>query len=104
MKNIIEYYYNLRIDELHNNNDVYHFDLNNNHFTFKPYTDNIDKSYDIYKLNTIISNKLNIDSIIPNKYNNPLTKVNDTYYILILNKTKDKLSTNYIKHGPTNHK
>lgn len=29
MKNIIEYYYNLRIDELHNNNDVYHFDLNN---------------------------------------------------------------------------
>ena len=92
MKNIIEYYYNLRIDELHNNNDVYHFDLNNNHFTFKPYTDNIDKSYDIYKLNTIISNKLNIDSIIPNKYNNPLTKVNDTYYILILNKTKVKLS------------
>ena len=54
MKNIIEYYYNLRIDELHNNNDAYHFDLNNNHFTFKPYTDNIDKSYDIYKLNTII--------------------------------------------------
>ena len=92
MKNIIEYYYNLRIDELHNNNDVYHFDLNNNHFTFKPYTDNIDKSYDIYKLNTIISNKLNIDSIIPNKYNNPLTKVYDTYYILILNKTKVKLS------------
>ena len=63
MKNIIEYYYNLRIDELHNNNDVYNFDLNNNHFTFKPYTDNIDKSYDIYKLNTIISNKLNIEQI-----------------------------------------
>ena len=38
MKNIIEYYYNLRIDELHNNNDVYYFDLNNNHFTFKQYT------------------------------------------------------------------
>ena len=92
MKNIIEYYYNLRIDELHNTNDIYSFSLNNNHFTFKPYIDNIDKSYDIYKLNSIISNKLNIDSIIPNKYNNPLTKVNDTYYVLILNKSKVKLS------------
>ena len=92
MKNIIEYYYNLRIDELHNNNDIYYFDLNNNHFTFRPYIDNIDKSYDIYKLNTLISNRLNIDSIIPNKYNNPLTKVNDNYYILILNKTLSNIN------------
>lgn len=92
MKNIIEYYYNLRIDELHNTDNIYSFSLNNNHFTFKPYIDSIDKSYDIYKLNSIISNKLNIDSIIPNKYNNPLTKVNDIYYVLILNKSKVKLS------------
>lgn len=98
MKNIIEYYYNLRIDELHNTNDIYSFSLNNNHFTFKPYIDNIDKSYDIYKLNSIISNKLNIDSIIPNKYNNPLTKVNDTYYVLILNKSKVKLSLSLISN------
>lgn len=92
MKNIIEYYYNIRIDELHNNNETYYFELNNNHFSFKPYNDNVSKSYDIYKLNSIIANKLNIDNIIPNKYNNPLTKVNDTYYILILNKNKLNLT------------
>ena len=98
MKNIIEYYYNLRIDELHNTNDIYSFNLNNNHFTFKPYINNIDKSYDIYKLSSIISNKLNVDRIIPNKYNNPLTKVNDTYYILIQNKSQVKLSLSSISN------
>lgn len=92
MKNIIEYYYNLRIDELRNSNDVYYFDLKNNHFIFKPFFGNINKCYDIYKLNNIISNKLNIDNIIPNKFNNPLTKINDIYYILILNKSKVSLS------------
>ena len=78
MKNIIEYYYNLRIDELHNKDDNYYFNINNNNFIFKPYTENIERSYDIYKLNTIMSNKFNIDNIILNKYNNPLTKINET--------------------------
>ena len=59
MKNIIEYYYNLRIDELHNKDDNYYFNINNNNFILKPYTGNIERSYDIYKLNTIISNKFN---------------------------------------------
>ena len=103
MKNIIEYYYNLRIDELHNKDDNYYFNINNNNFIFKPYTGNIERSYDIYKLNTIMSNKFNIDNIILNKYNNPLTKINDNFYILTSNKKEKKLTLPLISNMALNN-
>lgn len=103
MKNIIEYYYNLRIDELHNKDDNYYFNINNNNFIFKPYTGNIERSYDIYKLNSILSNKFNIDNIIPNKYNNPLTKINDNFYILTSNKKEKKLTLPLISNMALNN-
>lgn len=102
MKNIIEYYYNLRIDELHNKQDIYYFNINNNNFIFKPYNENIDRSYDIYKLNNILSSKFNIDNIILNKYNNPLTKVKDNFYILTLNKKESKLTLPLISNMALN--
>lgn len=103
MKNIIEYYYNLRIDELHNKDDNYYFNINNNNFIFKQYTGNIERSYDIYKLNTIMSNKFNIDNIILNKYNNPLTKINDNFYILTSNKKEKKLTLPLISNMSLNN-
>lgn len=103
MKNIIEYYYNLRIDELHNKDDTYYFNINNNNFIFKPYTGNIERSYDIYKLNTILSNKFNIDNIILNKYNNLLTKINDNFYILTSNKKEKKLTLPLISNMALNN-
>lgn len=103
MKNIIEYYYNLRIDELHNKDDNYYFNINNNNFILKPYTGNIERSYDIYKLNTIMSNKFNIDNIILNKYNNPLTKINDNFYILTSNKKEKKLTLPLISNMALNN-
>ena len=103
MKNIIEYYYNLRIDELHNKDDNYYFNINNNNFILKPYTGNIERSYDIYKLNTIMSNKFSIDNIILNKYNNPLTKINDNFYILTSNKKEKKLTLPLISNMALNN-
>lgn len=103
MKNIIEYYYNLRIDELHNKDDNYYFNINNNNFIFKPYTGSIERSYDIYKLNSILSNKFNIDNIILNKYNNPLTKINDNFYILTSNKKEKKLTLPLISNMALNN-
>ena len=103
MKNIIEYYYNLRIDELHNKDNNYYFNINNNNFILKPYTGNIERSYDIYKLNTIMSNKFNIDNIILNKYNNPLTKINDNFYILTSNKKEKKLTLPLISNMALNN-
>ncbi|MGN1342079.1 MAG: hypothetical protein ACI4VL_02485 [Bacilli bacterium] len=92
MKNIIEFYYNIRIDEIHNKNDYYFFDVNKSHYIFKPYFDDIDKTLDIYKLNRLLSERTNIDNIILNRYGNPITKVNNSFYVLILNKNKNRIT------------
>lgn len=92
MKNIIEFYYNMRIDEIHNKNDYYFFDVNKSHYIFKPYFDDIDKTLDIYKLNRLLSERTNIDNIILNRYGNPITKVNNSFYVLILNKNKNRIT------------
>lgn len=92
MKNIIEYYYNIPVDSLHNIDNYYYFDSNNRHFIFKEYLQDESRSFDMYRLTTTISNKLKIDNIILNRYNNPLTKVNDLYYILILNRNNYRIS------------
>lgn len=92
MKNIIEFYYNIRIDEIHNKNDYYFFDINNKHFIFKPYFDDISKSLDIYKLNRLLSERIDVDNIIPNKFGDPITKVNNIFYVLILNRRENQLS------------
>lgn len=86
MKNIIEFYYNIRLEELHNRYDKFFFSVNNNDFIFEIYDGNIDKIDNIYKLNSYLANLINIDIIILNRYNSPITKVNNNYYILFLSK------------------
>ena len=51
MKNMIEYYYNIRIDELYNKKDYYFFDISGNYYIFKPYSNSLDRSNDIYNIN-----------------------------------------------------
>lgn len=92
MKNIIEFYYNMRIDEIHNKDDYYFFVLNKNHYIFKPYFDDIDKILDIYKLNRLLSERTNIDNIILNRYGNPITKVNNSFYVLILSNNRNNFT------------
>ena len=92
MKNIIEFYYNIRIDEIHNKDDYYFFVLNKNHYIFKPYFDDIDKTLDIYKLNRLLSERTNIDNIILNRYGNPITKVNNSFYVLILSNNRNNFT------------
>lgn len=92
MKNIIEFYYNIRIDEIHNKDDYYFFVLNKNHYIFKPFFDDIDKILDIYKLNRLLSERTNIDNIILNRYGNPITKVNNSFYVLILSNNRNNFT------------
>lgn len=92
MKNIIEFYYNIRIDEIHNKDDYYFFVLNKNHYIFKPYFDDIGKTLDIYKLNRLLSERTNIDNIILNRYGNPITKVNNSFYVLILSNNRNNFT------------
>ena len=98
MKNIIEFYYNIRIDEIHNKDDYYFFVLNKNHYIFKPYFDDIDKTLDIYKLNRLLSERINIDNIILNRYGNPITKVNNSFYVLILSNNRNNFTLSDISN------
>lgn len=92
MKNIIEYYYNIKIDNITNKNDIYYFNINNQNYIFKPYYKNEETVNSCYRLNSILSNTIPLDNIIPNKYNNLITQFKNTPYILIQNKNKNKIS------------
>lgn len=92
MKNIIEFYYNIRIDTLHSKNDYYFFSINNRNFILKPYYKDERTASNSYRLSSILSEIINIDNMIPNKYNSPITVIENTPYILILNKNKNTIS------------
>ena len=92
MKNIIEFYYNIRIDTLHSKNDYYFFSINQKNYIFKPYQIDERLSNATYRINNILSQKININNIIPNKYNSPITKIENIPYILINNKNKNIIS------------
>lgn len=83
MKNIIEFYYNIKINKLHSKNDYYFFNINNNSFIFKPYYKDTRTAESIYYLNNILRGQIKLDNIIPNKYNNAITTIENTPYILI---------------------
>lgn len=92
MKNIIEYYYNIKIDNIINKDDTYSFNINNQNYIFKPYYKNEETADSCYRLNSILSNAIPLNNIIPNKYNSPITPFENISYILIQNKNKNKIS------------
>lgn len=98
MKNIIEYYYNLQLVELQEKQNNYTFKVKNNNYILKEYNNNLDNINDIYTLNKYINNYYPIDKIILNKYNVPLTKVNNTYYILIKTNERKELKLSIISN------
>lgn len=98
MKNIIEYYYNLQLVELQEKQNNYTFKIKNNNYILKEYNNNLDNINDIYTLNKYINNYYPIDKIILNKYNAPLTKVNNTYYILIKTNERKELKLSIISN------
>lgn len=92
MKNIIEFYYNIKINTLYSKKDYYFFSINNRNFILKPYYKDERTASNSYRLSNILSDRINIDNIIPNKYNSPITVIENTPYILILNKNKNIIS------------
>lgn len=92
MKNMIEFYYNIKIDTIHNKDDYYTFSINNKNFIFKPYYRDEVSANSCYRLNNILSNRIPLNNIIPNKYNSPLTNIENTSYVLIENKIHSTIS------------
>ena len=98
MKNILEFYYNLSLEEeILNRNGNYYFVINNNSFVFRPFYGN-NSIDDIYKLNNYLSNFSYIDKIILNKFNSPITKVKDILYVLILLKGNNNINLSIISN------
>lgn len=101
MKNNIMYYYNLRIDNITQNNNNYYFTINNDNYCFTIYTRDIKESNGIYKLNKyMLSSNILVHEIIPNKDNYVVTIINNIPYILYkiyINKNK-KLTINELTY------
>lgn len=101
MKNNIMYYYNLRIDNITQNNNNYYFTINNDNYCFTIYTRDIKESNEIYKLNKyMLSSNILVHEIIPNKDNYVVTIINNIPYILYkiyINKNK-KLTINELTY------
>ena len=92
MKNMIEFYYNIKIDTIHNKDDYYTFSINNKNFIFKPYYRDEVSANSCYRLNNILSIRIPLNNIKPNKYNSPLTSIENTSYVLIENKIHSTIS------------
>ena len=92
MKNMIEYYYDIKIDTLHTKEDYYSFNINNKKYIFKPYYHNNIIAEAHLRLNNILYNNIPINNIIPNKYNSPTTIIENNQYILLEDKNNYKIS------------
>ncbi len=79
MENIIEYYYNIKINTLKSKDNNYILKVKNNTLVLKEIYSTNDINI-IYKLST----DLNINTIIPNKENSLFTIINNKLYSLIL--------------------
>lgn len=84
MKNILNYYYQIIIDDDKINSNGY-FSYNNHLFCLYKYQRNIDEISSLVELNNyMINQNIGINRIIFNIYNKPLTYYEENNYILLL--------------------
>ena len=84
MEYILEYYYRIIIDNKKIDNNGY-FSYNNHHFCLYKYERNIEEINDLVKLNYDLLNRgININRIINNIYDRPLSNYEGNNYVLLL--------------------
>lgn len=93
MENIINYYYNITIENIIKQNDNLYFSSNGNKYCFRIFSNNINLIKDIYNLNNYLSAIILIDKIILNKDNEILTEYNNNLYILTLINNKTSIES-----------
>ncbi len=83
MKETLEYYYNLNIDNLEELDGKYHFKIENQDFFFVFYNRGLEELEDIIEVcNEMFLKGINVHEVIRNRNNSFLTKVNEYNYIL----------------------
>lgn len=84
MKNALNYFYNIINCDIHQNNKMFYFDYDNNHYALVPYTGNIDTLQDIYDLHIqALRHGIYVHQIILNKDKQVATLINGIPYILM---------------------
>ena len=84
MKNTLNYYYNIRIDNLIKSNKDYYFYINNEEYHLIKYNRPIEDAPLIYNLNIqMLKRNAIVHSIILNKDNQVTTIINNEAYVLI---------------------
>ena len=97
MKNILNYYYQIIIDDGKIDGNGY-FSYDNHLFCLYKYERNIKEINSLVNLNNyMISNNININRIIFNKDNEPLTFYKNNYYVLLLINYKHEELFRFIK-------
>lgn len=84
MKNLINYYYNLSVENFKKINDVFVFNIKKEIYEFVPFLGNIDEFLKIYS--SIIKNNKYCHEVVFNKKGQILTFYNNTSYILLKKK------------------
>lgn len=95
LKNTINYYYNLNINNIHQKDKNYYFNINNNNYLLLK-CDNIEELDDIYKLDSYLIQILPVHKIILNINNEIITKINDNNYLLLQLYIDNKVDLNKI--------
>jgi len=84
MKNIINYYYNLKVSDIRQRDGITYFFINGIKYVFIPYTKDLELIKGIYELNSILIKKnIYVHQIILNAQGQILTYVNNEYYMLM---------------------
>lgn len=110
MKNAINYYYNIYVNDLVKNNDDYRFYLNNEEYHLIVFNRPFDDIKPLYNLNLEMRKRgILVHNIILNKLNQIVTLINDKPYILLklTNYKNDKVflnDINYIQNNTYNIK
>lgn len=95
MKNALNYYYNLNVENIHQKNKNYYFKVNNLQYMLLECVN--EEISDIYSLNIYLTKNYPFYKIILNKENKIITLFNETNYILLeINNNIKELNLNEI--------
>ena len=84
MKNAINYFYNIAVDDIHQTEKMFYFDYGGYRYALVAYTGDNNLLPSIYKLHLeALQNGLYVHQIILNKDNQIATPINDKVYVLM---------------------
>lgn len=94
MINALKYYYNITPQEIHQKDDKYRFNINNQRFILYPYNRLEEEQAEIYKLQQYLEYiGMYCHKIIPNKEGKIITNINKIPYILLNVKIENRIIT-----------